>query len=279
MISYPHAKINIGLSITEKRPDGFHSIETVFYPVSLYDTLIIEPACNEANEKINFVCEGIELPDAPQNNLCCKAYNLLDVDFDLPPTNIRLFKNIPVGAGFGGGSSDGAYTLKALNDLYKLQISDEKLANYAGLLGSDCTFFLQKTPAFGTGKGDILKPLSLSLTGYYILIVKPPVFISTAAAYSAVVPQKTPYHLPELLKTPINEWRRTIFNDFEESIFKKYPETGIVKERLYSEGAVYASLSGSGAGVYGIFKDNPCEIAKIFHSYFTFNQYFTKNTV
>ena len=271
MTSYPHAKINIGLSITGKRSDGFHNIETVFYPVPLYDTLVVEPAGNEANEKINFVCEGIELPDtAAQKNLCCKAYNLLDTDFDLPPTNISLNKVIPVGAGLGGGSSDAAYTLKALNDLYKLQISDDELANYARRLGSDCTFFLQQTPAFGIGKGEILKPLSLSLDGYYVLIVKPPVFISTAEAYSAVVPQKSPYYLPELLKTPINDWRRTVFNDFEESVFKKFPEIGKIKERLYGEGAVYASLSGSGASVYGIFKDNPEEIAKMFGECFCF---------
>ena len=272
MVLYPHAKINIGLSIIEKRLDGFHNIETVYYPVSLCDTLIVEPAQNNAGtEKLNFVCHGIDLPGCDTyNNLCCKAYRLLDSTFNLPPTDIRLYKVIPVGAGLGGGSSDAAYTLLALNDLYSLQISDKELEGYASQLGSDCTFFLQKSASFGIGKGDILKHISLSLHDYYILIVKPPVFINTAEAYSHVTPQKLKYHLLEALKEPVCQWRNTIFNDFEDSVFSKFPEIRKIKERLYDEGAIYASLSGSGASVYGIFEDNPGDMIKLFPECFCF---------
>ena len=265
MIVYPHAKINIGLSVIGKRPDGFHNIETVFYPIQLLDTLEIEPSGTGTTEKIVFTCDGIVLPDdGLKNNLCCKAYHLLDADYRLPPVSIHLHKLIPVGAGLGGGSSDAAYTLKALNVLFQLQIPFEKLAEYASRLGSDCAFFLQSNPAFGAGKGDILEPISLPLDEYHIVLVKPPVFVSTADAYACVVPQKTTYRLPELLQNPVDEWRHTVFNDFEASVFQKFPETGRIKERLYLEGAVYAAMSGSGSCVYGIFRERPDDVAKMF---------------
>ena len=272
MFSRPNAKINIGLLITDKRPDGFHNIETVFYPISLCDTLTVEPA---ASGKPDFTCDGADLSDSnPFDNLCCKAYRLLDADFDLPPTRIRLQKIIPVGAGLGGGSSDAAYTLMALNDLYKLQISDEKLANYASRIGSDCAFFLQGSPAFGTGKGDILDPIELHLAGYHILLIKPPVFVGTAEAYSSATPKKPQYSLPEAIKYPVDEWRNTVFNDFEKSVFKKFPEIGQIKELLYREGAVYASMSGSGSSVYGIFRKNPSKTAKLFPNCFSWKKFF-----
>ena len=265
MILYPHAKINIGLFVINKRQDGFHNIETVFYPITLCDILTVEPA---VAGKFEFSCEGVMPCSNPNDNLCCKAFRLLDADFNLPPTNIHLQKVIPVGAGLGGGSSDATFTLKALNDLYNLKISNEKLTEYASRLGSDCAFFLQNAPAFGTGTGDILKPVSLSLSGYHIFLVKPPVFVSTVEAYSSVIPSKTPYHLPDLLQAPVSHWRQTVFNDFEDSVFKKFPEIGSIKERLYSEGAVYASMSGSGASVYGIFKEFPKDIEKLFPNCF-----------
>jgi len=269
---YPHAKINIGLSVIGKRPDGFHDIETVFYPIPLCDTLKIETSENGMAGKLNFTCDGIALPDDGLNeNLCCKAYHLLDADYRLPPANIHLHKVIPVGAGLGGGSSDAAYTLKVLNDLFQLRISDEELANYASRMGSDCTFFLQRSPAFGTGKGDILEPISLSLAEYRIILVKPPVFVSTAEAYASVVPKKVVHHLPELLQAPVNEWRHTVFNDFEDSVCKKFPEIGRIKEKLYHEGAIYASMSGSGSSVYGIFQESPGNIAKMFPDCFVWN--------
>jgi 4-diphosphocytidyl-2-C-methyl-D-erythritol kinase len=271
MILYPNAKINIGLSVTEKRSDGFHNIETVFYPISLCDILTIEPdiATTATDEKLAFTCEGeTVIGDKPYDNLCCKAYRLLDADYDLPPTSIRLYKTIPAGAGLGGGSSDASYTLMALNSLYQLNISTDRLALYASCLGSDCAFFLQHNPAFGTGKGDILEPVSLSLADYHILLVKPPVSVSTAAAYSAVIPRKAEYHLPELIQFPVSNWRNTVVNDFEASVFRKFPEIGKIKERLYEEGAVYASMSGSGACVFGIFNKNPGELSKLFSDCF-----------
>ena len=262
---YPPAKINIGLSIVEKRSDGFHNIETVFYPIPLCDMLDIEIVKTAATRKIDFQCDGIELPDANLNdNLCCRAYRILDADYHLPPVHIRLHKSIPVGAGLGGGSSDAAYTLQALNDLFHLQISDEEMIGYASRLGSDCAFFLGRSPAFGTGKGDILEPIRLSLANYHILLVKPPVFVSTADAYSSVIPQKREIDLPVLLQAPVCEWRKTVFNDFEISVFGKYPEIGHIKDVLYHQGAIYAAMSGSGSSVYGIFNEDPCEIKKLF---------------
>ena len=272
MTVYPYAKINIGLSVTSERSDGFHDIETVFYPIPLFDILKIDFSEVGATEKLEITCDGIALPDNElKENLCCKAYHLLDADYHLPPVNIHLRKVIPVGAGLGGGSSDAAYTLKTLNNLFQLHIPDEELARYASRLGSDCAFFLQHTPAFGTGKGDILEPIALSLDEYHIVLVKPPVFVSTAEAYASVIPKKTPYHLPELLQTPVSEWRHTIFNDFEESVFQKFPEIGRIKEKLYREGAVYASMSGSGSCVYGIFRESPGDVGKLFPRCFVWN--------
>ena len=266
MILYPPAKINIGLSIVGKRPDGFHNIETVFYPISLCDSLTVEAAGAGATCQLVFSCDGIDLPDV--DNLCCKAYRLLDAEYHLPPVNIHLHKAIPVGAGLGGGSSDAAYTLLALNSLFQLNIPVDELTRYASRLGSDCAFFLQDQPAFGTGKGDILEPVSLSLAGYHIILVKPPVFVSTADAYSSVTLKKVDHHLPELLQAPVNEWRHTVFNDFEASVFQKFPEIGRIKEKLYREGAVYASMSGSGSCVYGIFDKETDEVAKGFSDCF-----------
>ena len=271
MILYPPAKINIGLSIIGKRSDGFHNIETVFYPIPLCDILTVETAKTDTSSKIRFSCDGIELPAGsnPYDNLCCKAYHLLDAAYRLPPVNIHLHKAIPVGAGLGGGSSDAAYTLQALNLLFQLGLSFEELSQFAIRIGSDCVFFLHGVPAFGTGKGEILEPVNLSLAGYHILLVKPPVFVSTAEAYSSVTPQRSKYHLPDALQAPVCEWRHTVFNDFETSVFKKFPEIGNIKERLYAERALYASMSGSGSAVYGIFDHTPDKVAKLFPDCFT----------
>ena len=272
MVLYPPAKINIGLSIVGKRTDGFHNIETVFYPIPLCDSLTVEAAGTDAVSQLVFSCNGIELPDnGAHDNLCCKAYHLLDADYHLPPVCIRLHKTIPVSAGLGGGSSDAAYTLQALNHLFRLKVPDEELARYASRLGSDCAFFLYGTPAFGTGKGDLLEPLALSLAGYHILLIKPAVSVNTADAYSSVTPQKVKHHLPELLQAPVSEWRHTVFNDFEVSVFKKNPEIGRIKEKMYSEGAVYASMSGSGSSVYGIFDKETDDVAKLFPDCFVWN--------
>jgi 4-diphosphocytidyl-2-C-methyl-D-erythritol kinase len=261
MILYPHSKINIGLSIVNKRFDGFHDIETIFFPIPIYDKLIVEPTKNSKFEKLDFTCSDFEL--ISDDNLCCKAYRLLYEKFGLPPTKIHLEKQIPFGAGLGGGSSDAAHVLLALNDLYDLNISFDKLTHYASQLGSDCAFFLQKLPAFGTGRGNILKNIDLSLKNYNILLLKPAISISTAEAYSCIVPKKPQYNLSEIVNLPIVEWQNTILNDFEDIIFKKYPQIEQIKALLYSQGAVYASMSGTGACVYGIFENLPEKMPNI----------------
>jgi len=269
---YPSSKINFGLSVIGKRTDGFHDIETVFFPIPLCDILSVEASAANTGNHLIFTCDGIELPNnRVHENLCCKAFHLLDADYHLPPTYIHLHKVIPVGAGLGGGSSDAAYTLKALNSLFQLNISNEELIRYAMQLGSDCAFFLYGKPAFGTGKGDLLEPIPLSLVGYYLVLVKPSVFVSTAEAYSLIQTQKPQHHLPKLLQAPVNEWRYTVFNDFELPVFQKFPEIGCIKEQLYDKGAIYASMSGSGSTVYGIFEKKPDDIAILFPDCFVWN--------
>jgi 4-diphosphocytidyl-2-C-methyl-D-erythritol kinase len=263
MTVFPPAKINIGLFITEKRSDGFHNIETVFYPVPLTDTLSIE-AC-DTSRKVTLDCDGIALPEAdPEKNLCVKAYMLLDNVYDLPPVKMRLHKNIPSEAGLGGGSSDAAFTLKALNDLFDLMLDDDDLAGYASLLGSDCVFFIYNIPAFGKGRGDILEKVPPALSGYHIVLVKPEISISTAEAYSSVTARKPKYHLPGLIKFPVKKWRKTITNDFEPFVFDKFPEIEKIKNRLYETGAEYASMSGSGSCVYGLYRQLSGDIGHLF---------------
>ncbi|MDR1667965.1 MAG: 4-(cytidine 5'-diphospho)-2-C-methyl-D-erythritol kinase [Bacteroidales bacterium] len=255
MTVYPNAKINIGLWVTGKRPDGYHDIVTVFYPVALCDTLEIELS---GNEKPAFSCAGTGLMhEPPAENLCCKAYRLLDEAYGLPPARISLHKHIPTGAGLGGGSSDAAFTLRTLNKLCRLRLSEALLAEHAAQLGSDCAFFLHRKPALGTGKGDVLHPLPLSLAPYRILLAKPPVAVSTAEAYARVQPVAPRHHLPDLLQLPVTEWRRCVTNDFESPIFAVHPEIADIKRRMYDLGAVYASMSGSGSVVYGIFERLP----------------------
>jgi 4-diphosphocytidyl-2-C-methyl-D-erythritol kinase len=251
MIVFPNAKINIGLYITGKRPDGFHTIETIFYPVPLTDALEIIPGSN----KTVFKSYGIEIPGNPDNNLCLKAYQTLHKVFDLPPVNIILQKNIPMGAGLGGGSSDGAFTLIVLNKLFNLGLDSLALEQYAATLGSDCAFFIRNTPCLGSEKGNVLENISFTLEGYYLVLVKPSVHIGTAEAYAGVIPKRPETSLKQITKLPINEWKGLIKNDFEESIFSKYPEIKKIKDILYKNGALYASMTGSGAAVFGLFKE------------------------
>lgn len=252
MLSFPNAKINLGLNIVERRPDNFHNIETIFLPVGLSD--VLEILVNEgASEKVQMSITGLPIQGDTEKNLCVKAYHLLDKDFRLPPVRIMLHKIIPMGAGLGGGSSDGAFVLKMLNELFELRIEREKLAEYASHLGSDCTFFIENKPAFGTGKGDILEPVSLDITGYFITIVKPDVFVGTAEAYAGVSPDKPSGSLKDLIQQPVTEWRYSVVNDFEASILKKYPQIENIKNTLYDRGALYASMTGSGSAVFGIF--------------------------
>jgi 4-diphosphocytidyl-2-C-methyl-D-erythritol kinase len=258
MITFPKAKVNIGLQITEKRPDGFHNLETLFFPADICDILEVVEAPSDS-----FNLHGIKLDGNPHDNLCIKAYNLLKREFNLPPVEIHLYKKIPAGAGLGGGSSDAANTLILLNKLFALNLSAEVLAEYALQLGSDCPYFIYAKELdanvpqalYGTGRGDLLTKIDVpSLKGYKIKIKVPNVFVSTAVAYSNVTPQKPVVELKKLLELPIEEWRENIINDFEKSVFKMFPLIEEYKLQMYREGAVYASMSGSGSAVFGIFK-------------------------
>ena len=246
MICFPNAKINLGLHITGKRPDGYHSIETIFYPIPLTDAL-------EAviSKKTSFKQTGIKLESLPENNLVMKAYSLMEKKYKVPPLDIYLKKTIPSGAGLGGGSADAAFTLKLINDLYKCNISVDKLEEMASSIGADCPFFIQNKPVIATGTGNIFKPSGVSLKGYTIYVVKPPITISTKEAYSNVKPHKPDFSLEKLPSLPVKEWSNVLKNDFEQGIFEKHPEIGGIKDKLYSLGAEYAAMSGSGSSVFG----------------------------
>jgi 4-diphosphocytidyl-2-C-methyl-D-erythritol kinase len=262
MIAFPNAKINIGLNILSKRKDGFHNIETVMYPVVYNDVLeILDDSVAFASKakkldkpnQIVFQHSGIKIPGKQDENICLKAYNLLENDFKLPPVSIYLHKMIPTGAGLGGGSSDGANTLKLLNDLFKLGLKKEQLEVYARLLGSDCPFFIQNKPVYANNTGNKFENIKLDLSEYNIVLITPPIHISTAEAYSKVVPLEPGYSLKDLIKQPITNWKKKMKNEFETTIFKKYPAIATIKKELYKKGAIYSSLSGSGSTLYGIF--------------------------
>ena len=252
MITFPIIRINLGLSITEKRPDGYHNLETVFYPVALEDALEIRTN-PEAQQKFTLHQHGMEIAGNPENNLVVKAYLLLDKEFHLPPVEIHLYKHIPSGAGLGGGSSDAAFMLKLLNEHYNLQLSDNQLEDYAAILGADCAFFIKNTPTYAEGIGNIFSPIELSLKGYRIMIVKPDVFVSTREAFANIRPHRPEYPVREVIRRPVAEWKDTLINDFEASVFPQYPVIGEIKEELYHQGAIYASMSGSGSSVFGLF--------------------------
>ena len=252
MITFPNIKINLGLSITEKRPDGYHNLETVFYPVALEDALEIRTN-PEAQQKFTLHQHGMEIAGNPENNLVVKAYLLLDKEFHLPPVEIHLYKHIPSGAGLGGGSSDAAFMLKLLNEHYNLQLSDKQLEDYAATLGADCAFFIKNTPTYAEGIGNIFSPIELSLKGYRIMIVKPDVFVSTREAFANIRPHRPEYPVREVIRRPVAEWKDTLINDFEASVFPQYQVIGEIKEELYHQGAIYASMSGSGSSVFGLF--------------------------
>ena len=254
MILYPNAKINIGLKILNKRDDGFHNIETLFYPIELADILeIVE------SETVSMKEYGIDIPGRSEENICIKAYNLLRQDFDIPPVEINLYKKIPVGAGLGGGSSDGAHTILLLDTLFNLNLTHNQKVRYASRLGSDCPFFIENRPVLGYGKGEKLEPFDPALGRYAIKLITPPCFVSTAEAYRGVVPRDKRDNindapLCELLQKPVEQWKNHVVNDFEESVFKRYPQLAEYKENLYKEGALYASMSGSGSSLFGIFQ-------------------------
>ncbi|GAB3777587.1 4-(cytidine 5'-diphospho)-2-C-methyl-D-erythritol kinase [Spirosoma horti] len=261
MLTFPTCKVNIGLRITEKRTDGFHNLQSCFYPVQWGDILEIIPAT-----EFRFTDSGLSIPGSLSQNLCVKAYNLLKADFDLPPVQMHLHKVVPIGAGLGGGSADAAVTLTLLNDQFNLQLSTAQLEDYARVLGSDCAFFIQNRPLYCTEKGDVFSEIAVNLSGYHIVLVYPNLAISTAEAYAGIRPRETDVPLYDQLLAPIDEWPKTIHNDFEDSLFPKYPLLGQIKQQLYETGAVYASMSGSGSTVYGIF-NAPIIIPNQFSTY------------
>jgi 4-diphosphocytidyl-2-C-methyl-D-erythritol kinase len=252
MVSFPPCKINLGLQVIEKRSDGYHNLETCFYPVPWCDILEIVPA-----QEFSFVLTGDAIPGDANENLSVKAYRLLAAEYNLPPVAIHLHKIIPTGAGLGGGSADAAHTLRSLNKLFHLDIDQGKLLAFAAQLGSDCAFFVQDKPMIGTGRGEILQPAPrVSLANKFLVIVKPAIHVSTAEAYAGITPQRPDKLLNAILsEVPVNLWKDVLINDFEKSVFVKYPAIASIKEKLYQQGAVYASMSGSGAAVFGIFDE------------------------
>ncbi|KAA6302493.1 MAG: 4-diphosphocytidyl-2-C-methyl-D-erythritol kinase [Candidatus Ordinivivax streblomastigis] len=264
MIVFPNAKINLGLNIVSKRPDGYHNLETIFYPLELCDALEVVPASN-----LSFTPSGIAIDGDSQTNLVMKAFHLLKAHYDLPAIAIYLQKNIPSGAGLGGGSTDAAFMLKLLNEFAELHLSNEQLEEYAAQLGADCPFFIQNQPVFAEGIGNIFSPVPFSLSGYYVGLVKPDIHVSTQAAYSAVKPGKPHESILTIIQDPVDMWKGRLVNDFEASVFPAYPAIGRIKEKLYELGAVYASMSGSGSTVFGIFK-TPEKLSPEFPDCFTY---------
>ncbi len=252
MLYFPHCKINLGLLVTEKRADDFHNIETIFYPVGMQDVLeFVE------NDVFQFAVSGIELEGDATNNLVVRAYRLLEKDFKLPPLHIHLHKNIPSGAGLGGGSADAAFMLTALNDYFGIGLSQQQLTNYALRLGSDCPFFISPVPSLAKGRGELLEPIELDLSGMHLVVVKPPIHVSTAEAYSHIIPKQPDNSLANLIAMPVNQWKNYIFNQFEDYVFDAYPEVKAIKQKLYQQGACFSLMSGSGSAVFALFKDKP----------------------
>ncbi len=268
MVVFPNCKINLGLNVTNKREDGYHDIETVFYPIAITDALEIIP--NETSfsnhltsidnryetaTKVSFTSSGIPIKGGMDENLCVKAYHLLKKDFpQLPAVAFHLHKVIPMGAGLGGGSSDGSFTLTLINQLFQLNLSESLLKGYALKLGSDCPFFISNHPSFAKGRGEMLQEVSVNLSGNEIVIVHPGIHVSTAEAFAQIIPSAPKLSILKIIEQPIKNWKHQLINDFEIGICKSHPAIAQIKEKLYSMGAIYASMSGSGSSVFGIFE-------------------------
>ena len=258
MITFPNAKINLGLNIVERRPDGYHNIQTVFYPIPLTDVLEIVPAAGETS----LTCYGHAVDCPVEKNLVMRAYRLLQQRHDLPPVEMHLYKHIPDGAGLGGGSSDAAHALMMLNQMFDLGLPQTQLAGLASTLGADCAFFVYNRPMLATGIGDVLSPVAVDLSGKTLLLVKPPVGVDTRTAYSRVVPAEPAVSLADTISLPLSSWDGLLNNDFEPSVFAAVPQLWLIKARLLDAGAQYAAMSGSGSTVFGIFdRDNLADVA------------------
>ena len=273
MITFPLAKINLGLNVVEKRPDGYHNLQTVFYPVPIKDALEVQrmdegfPSEVDCDLKVtNLAIEGDE-----QRNLVVRAYKLLKEDFPtLPRIHTHLWKGIPTQAGMGGGSSDCAYMITLLNKLFNLELSDEQMIGYAARLGADCAFFIKSTPCYAEGIGERMQPIALDLKGWYIGVVRPDIPVPTKEAFSRIRPHYPEKCCKDVVTKPVETWREALTNDFEESVFALHPEIGTVKEKLYKTGATYAAMSGSGSALFGLFKEKPDHLGELFPDMFTF---------
>lgn len=273
MITFPCAKINLGLNIVSKRPDGYHNLETVFYPIPLTDALEIKymdekfPSESSCDLKIT----GNDVDCNEEDNLVIKAYQLLAADFQLPRVHAHLVKRIPTQAGLGGGSSDAAYMIRLLDERFRLNIGIPEMERYAAKLGADCAFFITADPSYAEGIGDVLMPADVpgaGLGGYYLAVVKPSVAVSTRDAYAAIVPKTPAKCCRDIVRQPIETWKDELVNDFEAPIFAMHPELAAIKQSLYDAGAVYAAMSGSGSALFGIFREQPTGLEKEFEGMF-----------
>ena len=272
MLLFPNCKINLGLNVVERRPDGYHNLETVFYPVPITDALEVQPmdagfpSAVDCDLKVtNLLIEGDE-----QKNLVVRAYQLLKQDFpQMPRVHAHLFKNIPTQAGMGGGSSDCAYMLLLLNRMFSLGLSDAQLIDYAARLGADCAFFILNRPAYAEGIGERLQPVDLRLQGWYLAVVRPNIPVSTKEAFSLIKPCRPQKNCRDIVLQPVDTWRDELKNDFETSVFALHPEIAQIKQQLYEQGAVYAAMSGSGSAVFGLFREPQEAFASRFPSMFT----------
>ncbi|MEJ7780357.1 MAG: 4-(cytidine 5'-diphospho)-2-C-methyl-D-erythritol kinase [Daejeonella sp.] len=251
MILFPNAKINIGLNIVKRRGDGYHDLETVFYPIKIKDVLEVVEA-----RELSFSSSGLAVPGRPADNICLKAFALLSRDMRLPMVKIHLHKNIPIGAGLGGGSSDASFFMKLMNEKFALGLTHERMEEYASQLGADCVFFIQNEPVFASEKGDKFEKIQLNLSKCFIVLVMPDVHVPTSQAFKDINPVPSVKSLKDLVKSDITNWKGSITNDFESGIIKRYPSIGYIKDSLYNSGAIYASMSGSGSSVYGIFESS-----------------------
>ena len=274
MITFPVAKINLGLNVVEKRADGYHNLQTVFYPVPIMDALEIVPMSDgfpsdvDCDLKVtNITIEGDE-----QRNLVVRAYQLLKADYpELPRVHAHLWKGIPTQAGMGGGSSDCGYMIRLLNETFDMGLSSEQMQQYAARLGADCAFFIESRACYAEGIGERLQPIDLDLSGWHIGVVRPDIPVPTKEAFSRIHPHYPALNCREAVMQPVETWRDTLTNDFEESVFVLHPEIGAVKEQLYKMGATYAAMSGSGSALFGLFKEEPDGLRQAFPDMFTFS--------
>ena len=274
MITFPVAKINLGLNVVEKRADGYHNLQTVFYPVPIMDALEIVPMSDgfpsdvDCDLKVtNITIEGDE-----QRNLVVRAYHLLKADYpELPRVHAHLWKGIPTQAGMGGGSSDCGYMIRLLNETFDMGLSSEQMQQYAARLGADCAFFIESSACYAEGIGERLQPINLDLSGWHIGVVRPYIPVPTKEAFSRIHPHYPALNCRDVVKQPVETWRDRLTNDFEESVFALHPEIGAIKEQLYKMGATYAAMSGSGSALFGLFKDEPDALRQTFPDMFTFS--------